>query len=73
MAPDLIGNTLEVIKATSLASVVALPELLRMARVAQGNVYNPTPLIAAALIYLVMLWPMVRLLSRLERRMLATR
>ncbi len=73
VAPDLIGNTLEVIKATSLASVVALPELLRMARVAQGNLFNPTPLIAAAAIYLILLWPMVRLLSRMERRMLAPR
>lgn len=71
--PDLIGNTVEVVKATSIASVVALPELLRMARVAQGNTYSPTPLIAAALIYLVLLWPAVRLLSRMERRMLAGR
>ena len=30
--PDLTSNTLEVIKFTALASVVALPELLRQAR-----------------------------------------
>ena len=71
VAPDLISNTLEVVKVTSLASVVALPELLRLARVAQGLSYNPTPLVAAAIIYLIMLWPVVRLLSRLERRTLA--
>ncbi len=73
MAPDLTSNTLEVIKFTALASVVALPELLRMGRVAQGITYNPTPLIVVALIYLAMLWPLVRLLSRMERRMLAKR
>ena len=73
VAPDLTSNTLELIKATSIASVVALPELLRMGRVAQGLVYNATPLIAAAVIYLLMLWPLVRLLSRLERRVLAAR
>jgi polar amino acid transport system permease protein len=73
VVPPLTSNTLELIKGTSLASVVALPELLRAARIAQGLAYNPTPLIAAALIYLVLLWPMVRLVSRLERRMLATR
>lgn len=73
VAPDLTSNTLELIKATSIASVVALPELLRMGRVAQGLVYNATPLIAAAVIYLIMLWPLVRLLSRLERRVLASR
>lgn len=71
VAPDLISNTLEVVKVTSLASVVALPELLRLARVAQGLSYNPTPLVAAAIIYLLMLWPLVRLLSRLERRTIA--
>ncbi len=73
VAPDLTSNTLELIKATSIASVVALPELLRMGRVAQGLVYNATPLIAAAIIYLIMLWPLVRLLSRLERQMMSTR
>jgi len=73
VAPDLTSNTIELIKATSIASVVALPELLRMARVTQGLVYNATPLIAAAVIYLILLWPMVRLLSRLERRMMGAR
>lgn len=68
--PDLVSNTLEVVKLTSLASVVALPELLRMARVAQGVTFNPTPLVLAATLYFVLLWPFVRLLSRMERRML---
>lgn len=68
--PDLVSNTLEVVKLTSLASVVALPELLRMARIAQGLTFNPTPLILAAGTYFLLLWPFVRLLSRMERRML---
>lgn len=68
--PDLMSNVLESIKLTSLASVVTLPELLRLARVAQGNLFNTTPLIVAALIYLVMLWPLVRLVTSLERRSL---
>ncbi len=68
--PDLASNTLEVAKLTSLASVVALPELLRMARVAQGITFNPTPLILAAGMYLLLLWPVVRLLGRMERRLL---
>lgn len=66
--PDLVSNTLEVVKLTSLASVVALPELLRMARVVQGIAFNPTPLVLAALVYLALLWPMVRVLSRMEHR-----
>src|SRR6185312_7221657 len=47
--PDLLSNTLEVVKLTSLASVVA------------------------AIIYFLMLWPLVRLLSRLENRAMAGR
>jgi len=71
--PDLIGNTLEVVKLTTIASVVALGELLHAARLAQSLVYNPTPIVAAALIYLALLWPAVRILSRLEHRHLAAR
>ena len=69
--PDLISNTLEVVKLTSIASVVALPELLYAARQAQSVTYNATPIIAAGIIYLVCLWPLVRLLSRFEHRQIA--
>lgn len=69
--PDLLGNSIEVIKLTTIASVVALPELLRIARDAQSLVYNPSPVVLAALIYLALLWPLVRLLSRLEHKPLA--
>ena len=71
--PDLIGNTLEVVKLTSLASVVALPELLYAARSAQSITYNPSPIVLAAATYFVLLWPGVRLLSRMEHRMVAAR
>jgi polar amino acid transport system permease protein len=71
--PDLISNTLEVVKLTSIASVVALPELLFQARQAQSVTYNATPIMAAAVIYFILLWPVVRFLSRLENRQLAGR
>ena len=71
--PDLVSNTLEVVKLTSIASVVALPELLFQARQAQSVTYNPTPIVAAAALYFVLLWPLVRLLSRLENRAIARR
>jgi polar amino acid transport system permease protein len=73
LLPDLISNVLETVKLTSLASVVTLPELLRAARLAQGNTTNATPLIAAALIYLACLWPLVRLSSRFEHKLLAAK
>ncbi|GIX08414.1 amino acid ABC transporter permease [Elioraea sp.] len=71
--PDLVSNTLEVVKLTSIASVVALPELLYQARQAQSVTYNPSPIVAAAVIYFLLLWPAVRLLSRLEHRAVARR
>jgi polar amino acid transport system permease protein len=33
--------------------------------------FNSSPIVLAAAIYLVMLWPVVRLISRLERRVAA--
>jgi polar amino acid transport system permease protein len=66
--PDLVSNTVEVVKLTSIASVVALPELLYAADMARSLTYNASPIVLAALIYLAMLWPIVRLVSRLERR-----
>ena len=71
--PDLLSNTLEVVKLTSLGSVVAVPELLFQARQAQSVTYNATPIVMAAVIYFLILWPVVRLLSRLENRALAGR
>jgi len=71
--PDLISNTLEVIKLTTLASVIGFTELLNNARNVQALTYNATPVVAAALIYLVMLWPLVRLVSRLEHKSIALR
>jgi polar amino acid transport system permease protein len=65
--PPATSNSLELIKTTVLASVIALPELMRQAQQAHGSLASPTPLIAAALIYLVLLWPLVRLTSYLEK------
>ena len=66
--PDLVSNTVEVVKLTSIASVVALPELLYSADMARSVTFNSSPIVLAAAIYLAMLWPLVRLISRLERR-----
>ena len=65
--PDLVSNTVEVVKLTSIASVVALPELLYSADMARSVTFNSSPIVLAAAIYLAMLWPVVRLISRLER------
>lgn len=67
--PDLLSNTIEVVKLTSLASVVSLAELLYAANMARSITYNASPLVAAALIYLILLWPLVRLVSRYQRKL----
>jgi polar amino acid transport system permease protein len=67
--PPMTGNCVSMFKDTSLASTVALPELLNEATNTQALYANPSPLILAALIYIAFLWPMVRLVSILERRM----
>ena len=66
--PDLISNTVEVIKLTWLASVVSLGEMLYSAEMVRSRTYNGSPMVLAAGIYLVILWPVVRLVSRFERR-----
>jgi len=65
--PDLVSNTVEVVKLTSIASVVSFPELLYSADMARSLTFNSSPVVLAAIVYLVLLWPLVRLISRLER------
>lgn len=67
--PPLTNNCINVVKDTALASVVAMPDLLKQATQAQALAANPTPLISAAVIYILILWPLVLLVSRFERKM----
>jgi polar amino acid transport system permease protein len=73
VVPPMTGNCINVVKDTALASVVAMPDLLKQATQAQALAANPTPLIGAALIYLAFLLPLVRLVAVLERRFAAAR
>jgi polar amino acid transport system permease protein len=67
--PDLLSNTVELVKLTTLASVISVPELLHSANLARSLTYNSSPLVMASLIYLVILWPLVRLAARLEHKL----
>lgn len=66
--PDLLSNVVEVVKLTSLASVVSLSEMLHAAGLVRSITYNASPLVLAAGIYLLLLWPLIRVISRFERR-----
>ena len=67
--PELLSNTVELVKLTTLASVISVPELLRSADLARSLTYNSSPLVLAALIYLALLWPLVRLIRRMEQKL----
>lgn len=66
--PPLTGNLVAMLKETAVASLVAAPELLKRARELYTSKTNPTSLVAAAIIYLVILIPLVRLVNLLEQR-----
>jgi His/Glu/Gln/Arg/opine family amino acid ABC transporter permease subunit len=66
--PPLTGNMVSMLKDTAVASLVAAPELLKRARELYTSKTNPTPLVAAAMIYLAVLVPLVRVVNMLENR-----
>jgi polar amino acid transport system permease protein len=66
--PPLTNNCINVMKDTALASVVAMPDLLKQATQAQALEANPTPLIVAAVMYLALLWPLVVIVGRMEKK-----
>lgn len=66
--PPLTSNCINVLKDTALASVVAMPDLLKQATQAQALSANPTPLIGAAVLYLLLLLPLVRMVGAFEAR-----
>jgi polar amino acid transport system permease protein len=63
---DLVSNTIEVVKLTSLPSVVSMPEMLYSADMTRSLTFNARPVLLAAAIDLAILWPGVRFVSRLE-------
>ncbi len=69
VTPPLTSNAINVVKDTSLASVVAMPDLLKQATQAQALAANPTPLISAAVIYILLLLPFVSLVGVAETRL----
>lgn len=68
VVPPSTGIGISLIKDTALASIVAMPDLLKQATQAQAFYANPSPLVGAALLYLLILLPLVRLVSAIEAR-----
>ena len=68
VVPPLTSNGINVLKDTALASVVAMPDLLKQATQAQALFANPSPLVGAAILYILLLLPLVALVGRLTRQ-----
>lgn len=73
VVPPLTNNGINVLKDTALASVVAMPDLLKQATQAQALYANPSPLVGAAALYALILLPMVALVGALTKRQAAAR
>lgn len=70
MTPALTSRAIEVFKSTTLASTVAYVELLQQGKLIASLNYNPIEAYTTvAVIFFVILWPLVQLTYLLERRM----
>jgi len=67
--PPTVGFSVQVIKNTSLASVVGFVELARAGQLINNSIFQPFPVyLIIAVIYFCMCYPISRLSRRLERR-----
>jgi His/Glu/Gln/Arg/opine family amino acid ABC transporter permease subunit len=65
--PPLTSRTIAITKGTSLASVVAVQEILNRAISAQADIANPSPLMLGAILYLIVFAPLVSVSRRIEK------
>lgn len=66
--PLLTNRTIAITKGTSLASVVAVPEIINRATSAQSIAANPSPLMLGAILYLILFVPLVGFSRWIEKR-----
>lgn len=66
--PPLTTVLIDVLKTTSIAYVVGVPELIARARQMEGVIGSVTPLIFVVVLYFLIILPVVILSSRLEKR-----
>jgi ABC-type amino acid transport system permease subunit len=66
--PPLTTVLIDVLKTTSIAYVVGVPELIARARQMEGVIGSVTPLIFVSVLYFLIILPVVVLSSLLEKR-----
>ena len=68
--PPTVGFLVQLVKGTSLASIIGFVELTRAAQVVNNSTFRPFTVYAlVAVLYFVLCWPLSRLADRLERRL----
>lgn len=67
--PPLTNRAIAITKNTALGTAIGMPELLNEAQVAQSFSGSPTPLIMAAIGYMIIFIPMIMFAGQLERKM----
>jgi polar amino acid transport system permease protein len=65
VAPPLLNDFVALQKDVALISIIGPQEAFRVAQIIQGQTFNYTPLIAAALLYLAVTVPTARLVERM--------
>lgn len=65
--PDYTNRIIGLMKRTAETSVIAIAEILQTAQQLQSEYVNATPLIVGAIMYMIVLFPLARLASYLEK------
>lgn len=65
VAPPLLNDFVSLQKDVALVSILGPQEAFRVAQIIQGEEFNYTPLIAAALLYLALTVPLARIVDRI--------
>jgi polar amino acid transport system permease protein len=65
VGPPLLNDFISLQKDVALISILGPQEAFRIAQIFQGKLFNSTPIIAAALLYLAITVPLARLVDRL--------
>jgi polar amino acid transport system permease protein len=72
--PPTVGFLVQLIKGTSLASIIGFVELTRAAQVVNNATFHPFTIFGlVALVYFIVCWPLSAYSRRMERRLAVAR
>ena len=71
--PSLANSFVSLLKDTAQVSVIGVEELLKQGRSMQSMTANATPLMAVAIIYLVVTLPFIYIIDKMEKKLMVKR